>query len=251
MKRSFIITLAMIAAIAAPLCASVGWSRGLGVLGLGGGASVVPSSEPITYESISSGAVAATSSTSFTITKPTGVVSGDTLVAVIGKTYNRSFVSSGWSTVGGTDKLSQFLIKTAGESEPDNYEFASSGDLTTTGGQGVIIRISGTIGSYGTTEDTSNSTYDTTVDYAAPTITSNNSFVIWSGVRSTLGDTKTLSSISRGVIRHNNTLAGGARYAFWVATEDAVSAGSPIVAATSTMSSAGNGKYGRALWISP
>lgn len=35
MKRSIIITLALIAAIAAPLCASSGWARGLGVLGLG------------------------------------------------------------------------------------------------------------------------------------------------------------------------------------------------------------------------
>lgn len=38
MKRSFIITLALIAAIAVPLCASSGWARGLGVLGLCGGA---------------------------------------------------------------------------------------------------------------------------------------------------------------------------------------------------------------------
>ena len=39
MKRSLIITLALIAAIAGPPCASSGWARGLGVLGLGGGAS--------------------------------------------------------------------------------------------------------------------------------------------------------------------------------------------------------------------
>ena len=38
MKRSFIITLALIAAIAIPLCASSGWARGLGVLGMCGGA---------------------------------------------------------------------------------------------------------------------------------------------------------------------------------------------------------------------
>lgn len=38
MKRSLIITLALIAAIAVPLCASSGWARGLGVLALGGGA---------------------------------------------------------------------------------------------------------------------------------------------------------------------------------------------------------------------
>lgn len=37
MKRSFIITLALIAAIAVQLCASSGWARGLGVLGLTGG----------------------------------------------------------------------------------------------------------------------------------------------------------------------------------------------------------------------
>ena len=36
MKRSFIITLALIAAIAVPLCASSGWARGLGVLVAGG-----------------------------------------------------------------------------------------------------------------------------------------------------------------------------------------------------------------------
>lgn len=38
MRRSIIITIALIAAIAAILCASSGWARGLGVLGLGGGA---------------------------------------------------------------------------------------------------------------------------------------------------------------------------------------------------------------------
>lgn len=37
MKRSFIITLALIAAIAGPPCASSGWARGLGVLAMGGG----------------------------------------------------------------------------------------------------------------------------------------------------------------------------------------------------------------------
>ena len=36
MKRSFSITLALIAAIAVPLCASSGWARGLGVAGLAG-----------------------------------------------------------------------------------------------------------------------------------------------------------------------------------------------------------------------
>lgn len=41
MKRSVIITLALIATVAAPLCASSGWARGLGVLGLGGGGGVV------------------------------------------------------------------------------------------------------------------------------------------------------------------------------------------------------------------
>lgn len=40
MKRSLIITLALIAAIAVPLCASSGWARGLGVLGLGGGTAI-------------------------------------------------------------------------------------------------------------------------------------------------------------------------------------------------------------------
>ena len=45
MKRSFIITLAMIAAIAVPLCASSGWARGLGVRGLCGGAGAPACSE--------------------------------------------------------------------------------------------------------------------------------------------------------------------------------------------------------------
>ena len=43
MKRSFIITLTLIAAIAVPLCASSGWARGLGVLGLCGASGSTPS----------------------------------------------------------------------------------------------------------------------------------------------------------------------------------------------------------------
>lgn len=39
-RRAIALTLALIAAIAVPLCVSSGWARGLGVLGLGGGAAV-------------------------------------------------------------------------------------------------------------------------------------------------------------------------------------------------------------------
>ena len=205
----------------------------------------------ITYESISSGAIATTSDTSFSIAKPSGVSSGDTLVAVIGKAYNRSFSSTGWTTVGGIDQYSQFLIKSAGGSEPSSYTFTSDGGISTTSAQGVIIRVSGTVGSSGAVNEAYNSTYDTTVNYTAPTISTNNSFVVWSGVKANAGDTKTLSSISRGTIRYNNILVNAACFAVWVATEDSVAIGSPITAAVGTMSSAGNNKYGRALWLAP
>lgn len=78
MKRSFIITLALIAAIAVPLCASSGWARGLGVLGMmGGGAAAGGYTVSLVANSY---AVEPGSTTGTSIAVPTGTLDGDLIV---------------------------------------------------------------------------------------------------------------------------------------------------------------------------
>ncbi len=90
---------------------------------------------------------AISTSASLTITKPTGVVSGDIMIANIGNFINATqtnAASSGWAVVAGTtlDRgRATLLYKIAGASEPSSYTFsvtASSSSAT-----GAIIAFSG------------------------------------------------------------------------------------------------------------
>ena len=75
-RRVIAFTLALIAAIAAPLCASLGWARGLGVLGMAGGAA--PScSTPTTGTVFNEGFIGPGAENSYTVNQTSGTFDYD------------------------------------------------------------------------------------------------------------------------------------------------------------------------------
>src|SRR5205823_12829996 len=88
---------------------------------------------------------ATTTTTTLTITKPTGVVAGDVMIANISNPgANAGATSTGWILIGAaanTGGRSTVLYKVAGGSEPSSYAFAL--DAGTTAGLGSIVAFSG------------------------------------------------------------------------------------------------------------
>lgn len=84
----------------------------------------------------------ATGSSSLGITKPTGTVAGDLLIAHVTVIGNINVdPPSGWTNLGVSDEQDAVYVKLAGSSEPSSYTFTSGGGPTTT--HGVIHRITG------------------------------------------------------------------------------------------------------------
>lgn len=83
-----------------------------------------------TVDAVSAVAKQTDGSLALTITKPSGVISGDLLVAVVNQNGNPgpSWTSSGWTEVVEAAQASiksSYLYKIAGGSEPASYDFAS------------------------------------------------------------------------------------------------------------------------------
>jgi hypothetical protein len=99
----------------------------------------------------------ASSTTTLTINKPSGVVSGDVLVAIVTLTSGRTVTApSGWTKRGESPGQVFIYTKTAGSSEPSSYTWTASSSVTW--GGGAIAAYQG--GVY----DTSASAEDTTAD---------------------------------------------------------------------------------------
>lgn len=82
------------------------------------------------YVALSSTATAPTSTTSLTINRPTGTISGDLMVAIIFGENNVTWTGdTGWNEVvdQGVGPSLRVAHKTAGGSEPSSYTFTSSG----------------------------------------------------------------------------------------------------------------------------
>lgn len=139
MKRSFIVTLALIAAIAAPLYAPSGWARGLGVLAMGGGTPPAAGGV-VSYDSVGSTAWAL--GISLSLGTPAGSYPGSLLVATVcSDTYITSLTSDGWTLAEKSSRTSDFavyvLYKIEGESEPSTHSFTAN---TSADMGGYIVR---------------------------------------------------------------------------------------------------------------
>ena len=90
-------------------------------------------------------------STSLTIAKPTGVASGDLLIAAISQTGQASTNASlaGWTVIdgrslaGSTLRYLTVLYKVAGGSEPSNYGFTIAAGTTVVGGIVAFSNVNG------------------------------------------------------------------------------------------------------------
>lgn len=200
----------------------------------------------LTYESVAGDYTSGTSDTTLTVTKPTGTVSGDTLIAISASYTSAVTPPSGWSTVLSRTSGITVFSKTAGGSEPESYDFTVP---TFSNANVCAIRVSGTVTSITAETPVSLADYNTTVNYAAPNITTSNNIVIWAGVRNTGGSNQpVMSSITRGTLIYNSGLIATAQ-SLWVAQETNPATGSPITAAVGTLGSAQNNKSGTAIVI--
>ena len=154
MKRSFITTIALIAAIAVQLCASSGWARGLGVLALGGGPVTTAPEWPI--EDDFSSDCSGTGCTSYTRISGTGEIS---VAGGVAKTasYNLAAwyqhitdLGSANQTVrgilcdgSGNNNRSGFLLRSNGTTGHGCYIDSSNGraECEAIGGSGTAIYI--------------------------------------------------------------------------------------------------------------
>ena len=90
---------------------------------------------------------AISTSASVTVTKPTGVVAGDIMIANIGNylnSTNTSATCTGWTLIAGTDTdrgRATLLYKIAGGSEPSSYTFAVT--ASSSAATGAIVAFSG------------------------------------------------------------------------------------------------------------
>jgi hypothetical protein len=96
----------------------------------------------ITYQSSQTAASSQVTTTSLTVSKPSGVASGDFMLASVavhgGSSAVVTTVPSGWTLIGSTTNDANLLLlsywKIAGGSEPGSYEWVISGSLTAEGG---------------------------------------------------------------------------------------------------------------------
>lgn len=205
-------------------------------------------SADLAYESYSSSYIASTSDTSLTIPTPSGVSSGDELVAIFSMAKIRTVTPpAGWSAISPTDQLVKSFRKTAGSSEPTDYTFTL--DAATSSAHAAIVRISGgSIDAITMETPAENTTWNTTVNFTAPTVGTSGAIVLWVSLKNSDTTSRVLSSITRGTLIYANN-GGAAAFPLWLSVEESVVAGAPITSAVGTLDSADSFKYGTAIVI--
>lgn len=206
----------------------------------------------LSYVASTSAAIQTSAATTLTISKPAGSVAGDLMILVGSKVYSRAVSLSGWTEIPitGGDSTTVALYKVATSSDDAVSDYTFNISVSNSGLQCALITLSGSYSSI-SGGGVTNSAYTTALPFYAPTVLTPGAIAIWFGAKATLGDTKTLSSITRGSIVYNNTNRNANVYALWAAVETDVSAGSPITAASGVLSAAGNSKSGSVIWVLP
>jgi hypothetical protein len=199
----------------------------------------------LTVESFSSAAVANNDVSNLTVTKPTGVASGDLLLAIC-SSENRTVSSSNFTNIG-NGTIFDVLTKIAGASEPDDYTFSVSG--TYTGLHILLVRISSPNTSSPATYVTEIATTSWTTSLLCPDInvSTAGSVVFWLGGRA---QTITLSSSNRGSSYYNNNSKTADAFSLLVAKEENVGSGNQT-GAVLTLTGGNSHMYGAAIIVNP
>lgn len=180
---------------------------------------------------------------------PSGVSAGDMLIACIANAINRNATASGWTkiTLDNENIAVFYRVATGSEGASVTFTFSVAADTAT----GVILRFTGASTTTAPTPATivNHAGWDTTVDFPSTTVSESGSGLVFVGTVPASSSDHTISSMSRGTARYSTRINSYA-ITVLVGTEDNVSSGS-IAAATATISSAINNKYGQVVVIPP
>ena len=212
---------------------------------LGGG--VTTTTDAIEYESVAGDYVSSDEDTLLVVPKPSGTVSGDTLIAISTSYLGVITPPSGWTTEMSLTLGVTVFSKTASESEPSDYTFTPVG--TYTYANMCIARISGSVSDITVSSALETSTYDTAVNFPSTNITSPGTLILWAGTRKTSGiDQPTMASTTRGSLIYNSGSLATAT-SLWISVEESPSYGSPITGAVGTLLTATNNKAAFAIVV--
>ena len=211
---------------------------------VGGGVAIT--TDAIEYESVAGDYVSSEEDTLLVIPKPSGTVSGDTLIAISTSYLSVITPPPGWTTEMSLTLGVTVFSKTASESKPSGYTFTTQ---TYKYANMCIARISGSVSDITVSSALETLDYNTTVNFPSTNITSPGTLILWAGTRKTSAiDQPTMASITRGSLIYNSGSLANAT-SLWVSVEESPSIGSPITGAVGTLSTATNNKAAFAIVV--